>query len=131
MEGNSGEISEQLTHAIIFVSSNCGIFTPKNLNLSTYLASDSLLFADVLAIAQPPCTHPSAQQQPALRPIVDLVGNALEKSDREAVRMIILDDITSLEWIGFSTLDLIRFSRALCALCRKVLIYNRCNLISS
>lgn len=94
----------------------------KNLNLSSYLASDSLLFVDILAIVQPPA-YTSAQQQPALRAIADLVGNALDNSDLGAVRMVMLDDITSLEWIGFSSLDLMRFSRALCALCRKVLIH--------
>jgi hypothetical protein len=34
--------------------------------------------------------------------------------------LVILDDITILEWIGFPLIDVIRFSRALRALCQKV-----------
>jgi hypothetical protein len=34
--------------------------------------------------------------------------------------LVILDDIASLEWLGFSLLDLSRFSRALKNLCAKV-----------
>lgn len=37
----------------------------------------------------------------------------------EEQTLVILDDIASLEWIGFSTLDLFRFARALKALCLK------------
>jgi hypothetical protein len=40
--------------------------------------------------------------------------------------LVILDDITILEWIGFPLIDIIRFSRALRALCLK---YNATLLI--
>lgn len=33
---------------------------------------------------------------------------------------VILDDLASLEWMGIPAADIIRFARALCALCRKV-----------
>lgn len=35
--------------------------------------------------------------------------------------MVIMDDIASLSWTGFSSLDLIRFSRAIRSLCLKVI----------
>lgn len=38
-------------------------------------------------------------------------------------RLIILDDISTLEWIGFPLLDVSRFIRALVAACRRVSIY--------
>lgn len=73
------------------------------------------------AVVQPPSPDAS-EQHAALRPILDIVGNALQipGGGFDAGAMVILDDITSLEWIGFSSLDLLRFSRALCALCRRV-----------
>jgi hypothetical protein len=35
-------------------------------------------------------------------------------------KLVIVDDISTLEWIGFSLLDVSRFVRALVAVCRRV-----------
>ena len=56
---------------------------------------------------------------PNLRPIYDRVQACMKKSDDDSM-LVILDDITILEWIGFPLVDIIRFSRALRALCQKV-----------
>ena len=55
-----------------------------------------------------------------MRSVYDAICNALERLGDDGDTMVILDDITSLEWIGFPQLDLIRFSRALRSLCFKV-----------
>jgi hypothetical protein len=57
----------------------------------------------------------------SLRTIYDLLSVKLSDSQVEGqTPLVILDDITSLEWLGFSLLDLSRFARALRSLCAKV-----------
>lgn len=89
--------------------------------LANYLASDSLVFVDVSTIIAPSSPARLDLEKPTMRPIYDSVRNALNRLPGGTRSMVILDDITSLEWIGFSSLDLGRFSRALCSLCSKVL----------
>ena len=55
---------------------------------------------------------------PSLRPLIDFVTPILESQQDSC--LVILDDITSLNWIGFSLLDVTRFSRALIVKCRQV-----------
>jgi hypothetical protein len=45
--------------------------------------------------------------------------SALEESDGADV-LVIVDDLATLDWLGFSVLDITRFCRALAAACRKV-----------
>lgn len=56
-----------------------------------------------------------------LKSVFDKVRASLDQksSQKDLQRLIILDDIATLEWIGISVLELVRFARALCALCRK------------
>lgn len=57
----------------------------------------------------------------SLRTIYDLLSVMLSDSQVDGqTPLVILDDIASLEWLGFSLLDLSRFSRALKNLCAKV-----------
>ena len=78
------------------------------------LDSGSVEFVDVLALVQPSLDHgPNL-----LRPIYDRVQACMKKTDDSI--LVILDDITILEWIGFPLIDIIHFSRALRALCQKV-----------
>ncbi|KAF8882007.1 hypothetical protein BD779DRAFT_1675187 [Infundibulicybe gibba] len=65
-----------------------------NLNLSNHLLSKSLTLVDILAAD--PRTEINASQ-----------------------RLVLLDDTASLEWIGFTALDIQNFCRALSALCKK------------
>ena len=57
---------------------------------------------------------------PTLRPLFDLLQSALHKTDHGDAKLVILDDIATLEWIGFSLLDVSRFARALRGACLKV-----------
>jgi len=91
------------------------------MNLAHYLTSDSLIFVDVPATIGPPPTTGVDSQRPALRAVYDFVRDALGRLQDDGDIMVLLDDITSLEWIGFPLVDLVRFSRALRSLCFKVL----------
>ncbi|KAG2135463.1 hypothetical protein DEU56DRAFT_913302 [Suillus clintonianus] len=57
----------------------------------------------------------------SLKSIYDLLSVKLSDSRINGqIPLVILDDITSLEWLGVSLLDLSRFSRALRTLCVKM-----------
>ncbi|KAG6830281.1 hypothetical protein H0H92_001547 [Tricholoma furcatifolium] len=81
-----------------------------SVNLSSYTNSGALAFIDVMSHVR----SSLESGQPSLRILFDLVTQTdLESS------LIILDDITALQWIGFSVLDIERFTRSLCAASRK------------
>jgi hypothetical protein len=106
----------------------------QNLNLDHHLTAQppTLEFINVLShvsvplSATTPGQHPSQHQAktatPSLKPILDLLSESLGKHP-SAEHSVILDDITTLEWIGFELLDVMRFARALRALCVKVCFY--------
>lgn len=55
--------------------------------------------------------------------LFEQIGSLFEKNEnlsRDSGALVILDDVSSLEWMGYSTSDLCRFCRALRALCSKV-----------
>ncbi|KZT65043.1 hypothetical protein DAEQUDRAFT_814575 [Daedalea quercina L-15889] len=83
-----------------------------NSNLDQHIASQRLSLIDALSQLQPEST--------TLRPLYDVLhANLTAAAADEGHALVILDDVSSLEWIGFSTADLSRFLRALSALCRK------------
>ena len=98
----------------------------QNLNISHQITNGSLEFIDVLKHVQPDFRAPAAREtadlhtSPTLRPLFDLVQGALQKTDHGDAKLVILDDIATLEWIGFSLLDVSRFARALRGACLKV-----------
>jgi len=96
--------------------------TSQNLNLSQHIDSGSVIFIEALSLSQPPDPSDSSYQ-PSLRPLFDSILSALSSrgpSPQVSERLVILDDISTLEWIGFSFLDVCRFVRALVATCRHV-----------
>ncbi|KAF8632405.1 hypothetical protein AX17_004846 [Amanita inopinata Kibby_2008] len=95
------------------------IASRSNVNLERHLSSGSLEFIDVLSHVSPPT--PNTASTTVLRPIFDLVVKALDANEGEvtAPPLVILDDISTLEWIGFPETDIIRFFRALRAACIK------------
>ena len=74
----------------------------------------------MLAFVQPQSSSDDGPNN--LRPIYDRVQACMTKSsiNVDDSMLVILDDITILEWIGFPLVDIIHFSRALRALCQKV-----------
>jgi hypothetical protein len=86
------------------------------LHLDQKSLSGALIFVDVLERVRPPDTESSAA---VLRPILDAVVSALGSNDGFD-NLVIVDDLATLDWLGFSVLDITRFCRALAAACRKV-----------
>lgn len=74
----------------------------------------NFMFIDIAKCIE--AEEPSASNCSRLRPIVDLLSSFASKGQN----LVILDDIASLEWLGFSSLELFRFARALNTLCSKV-----------
>ena len=90
--------------------------------------SGSLVFVEASSsLSQPPDSdsgNPSYEL--SLRSLFDSILDVLSSTSRRAStevlseRLVILDDVSTLEWIGFSFLDVCRFVRALVAACRRV-----------
>lgn len=91
------------------------------MNLAQHISAGSLEFIEILDHVHP--ASDSVAGVVAMRPIMDLVTSALAKCDSSASPLVILDDITSLEWLGFTFLDLSRFLRALGVGCARVGIF--------
>lgn len=84
------------------------------MNLDQHIASQSLSFIDVLSQLRSITTS-------TLRPLYDVVRTHLQTAVvDEGHTLVILDDVSPLEWIGYSTTELSHFLRALSALCRRV-----------
>ncbi|KAF9006161.1 hypothetical protein BDQ17DRAFT_1399090 [Cyathus striatus] len=81
------------------------IAAKSNVNLTQYITSGAVEFFDILEHAP----FPEGSQNSDLRPLFNIVKNK--------PAFVILDDISTLEWIGFSFLDITRFIRALRAAC--------------
>ena len=95
----------------------------QNVNLQHHIAAGALEFVDVLALAQPSFIAPEDSSQNgsgSLRDVIYRVQQFLDHSAKDEPALIILDDITMLEWIGFPLLDVVRFFRALRSACLKV-----------
>ncbi|EDR04787.1 uncharacterized protein LACBIDRAFT_295001 [Laccaria bicolor S238N-H82] len=78
---------------------------------TTNITNGSLEFIDVMKHVQPDFRAPAPREtadlhtSPTLRPLFDLLQTALQKADHGDAKLVILDDIATLEWIGFSLLD--------------------------
>ncbi|THV08252.1 hypothetical protein K435DRAFT_847140 [Dendrothele bispora CBS 962.96] len=90
------------------------IAAKSNVNLNQLKDSGSLHLIDVV-----PSLGPS-EGSDAFRALFDKITSIFDATESpSAPTLVILDDITALEWIGHSTLALSRFCRALRALCLK------------
>jgi hypothetical protein len=84
-----------------------------NLNLAHHVEAGSLEFVDVLAEIQP-----APDRRQSLRLLIERVQGCLDRA-AGGPALIIVDDISTLDWIGFPLLELNRFLRALRAACLK------------
>jgi len=92
--------------------------------------SGSLVFVEASSsLSQPPnpdSDSGNSSYELSLRPLFDSILDVLSSTSRGvstevlSERLVILDDVSTLEWIGFSFLDVCRFVRALVAACRRV-----------
>lgn len=91
----------------------------QNVNLTQHISSGSLVFLDGKNLPAPSASHNTGKTE--LRPLFDLVRFELDKWAESGCRtLVMIDDVSVLEWIGFSVVDISRFIRALYAACRKV-----------
>lgn len=88
-----------------------------NLNLAQCIDSRSLVFVDVASELGPSLSADSSANS-SLRTLFDTLRSLLDEG-ADVRPLVILDDIATLEWIGVPLLELVRLSRAICALCRK------------
>ncbi|KAF5359008.1 hypothetical protein D9758_004871 [Tetrapyrgos nigripes] len=90
------------------------ISAKSNLNLSQLSTAGSLHFVELISSLQS-----SAEDSP-FRSLCDKVRGLLDSmEDSSEPTLVILDDIATLEWIGYPILEVTRFCRALRALCAK------------
>ncbi|KAJ7929588.1 hypothetical protein B0H13DRAFT_1859585 [Mycena leptocephala] len=92
------------------------IAAKSNLHLDQKMSSGAFIFVDVLERVRPSDIDSPA---PTLRPILNAVLSALDPNEGPNT-LVIMDDLATLDWLGFSVLDITRFCRALAAACRKV-----------
>lgn len=92
----------------------------QNVNLQNHLESGSLVFIDLLAAFE--TDHDGfLYGENSLRAVFDRVKEYLpSEAENSSSNLLILDDISSLEWMGVSSSEVQRFARALRALCLKV-----------
>ncbi|KAI0674891.1 hypothetical protein C8Q78DRAFT_965147 [Trametes maxima] len=89
-----------------------------NLNLAQYLDTGALTFLDAMSFVSPLIDERGEVPLKALfEKIQATLGEARDDTDNKV--SVVLDDIAALEWIGVTIMDIVRFSRALSALCRK------------
>ncbi|KAJ7072835.1 hypothetical protein C8F01DRAFT_262424 [Mycena amicta] len=91
------------------------IAAKSNLQLDPLVEAGSFTFIDILERVKPPDNI--TDSEPRLLPILELVASTISESENDT--LVIVDDLATLDWLGFSVLDITRFCRALYAACRK------------
>jgi hypothetical protein len=90
------------------------------MELDRLMKSGALVFVNLLREVNLPSAK-DLKDSDYLRPIFDIASAAvLKEGESQSKVIVILEDITSLLWIGFSQLDISRFCRAIRALCLQV-----------
>ncbi|KDQ23538.1 hypothetical protein PLEOSDRAFT_1079575 [Pleurotus ostreatus PC15] len=90
------------------------IAAKSNLNIAEKVASGSITFIDVLPLIRPSRGEDSSR----LHDLFDAVSSNLSRFNSEDSD-VILDGISSLQWMGIPSKDVVRFHRAVRGLCRK------------
>ncbi|KAJ3709637.1 hypothetical protein DFJ43DRAFT_1135252 [Lentinula guzmanii] len=92
------------------------ILAKSNVNLSQQIATKTFHFIDItpMALVQTDTDTDKVHGNP-FHALYEQISSILEEGNREQSpgALVVLDDISSLEWIGFSTSDLLRLCRAL------------------
>ncbi|KAJ3986526.1 hypothetical protein F5890DRAFT_1407134 [Lentinula detonsa] len=98
------------------------ILAKSNVNLSQQIAAKTFHFIDItsMALVQTDTDTDKLHGNP-FHALYEQISSLLVEGNRDLNpgALVILDDISSLEWIGFSTSDLLRLCRALRVLCLK------------
>ncbi|KAI0779593.1 hypothetical protein C8Q74DRAFT_1199522 [Fomes fomentarius] len=89
-----------------------------NINLASHLELGRVVLVDVMSHVP---IGPDVQGHPTLRDLYSNIRAVLDTFSEGPAKkaLIIVDDLSSIEWIGVSTDEIARFARALRGLCRK------------
>jgi hypothetical protein len=100
------------------------VLCEQNLTLAAYLSSKALVFIDGTAVVSARAREDT--KEPPLRLLYDRIAASLRSplDNAKSPHLVVLDDISSFEWIGISVVDLSRFARAVRALCIQVRALN-------
>lgn len=121
MESTCCKSCEHLHSSAIFLM----LITLQSLNIPNLIAKQSLIFVDV----ETETAESYTASQPSLRRVFDrLISLLHDEAHLFAHTLLIVDDLSTLEWVGFSTQDVSHFVRALSAACHKV---RPCSRVSS
>ncbi|KAI1794241.1 hypothetical protein LXA43DRAFT_998436 [Ganoderma leucocontextum] len=110
------------TAVLISVSEDIGkwkaVAGRSNLNLANHLDSRNLFIIEAMPLVSPALE--SSESVP-LRRLYDQIHQTLSSpsSETEQKVLVILDDLSSLEWMGISVECISRFVRAVCSLCQQ------------
>ncbi|KAK2464033.1 hypothetical protein APHAL10511_003977 [Amanita phalloides] len=85
------------------------------LDLDRCIEDGSVEFITVLSHLAPHLTTTFAP----FRPLFDILSRSLQQGGGDGGGLVILDDLSALEWIGYEATDVLRFVRALRAACIK------------
>ncbi|KAJ4490625.1 hypothetical protein J3R30DRAFT_3694315 [Lentinula aciculospora] len=96
------------------------ILAKSNVNLSQQIAAKMVHFVDVTSLAPVHNDSDEVHANP-FRVLYEQISTIIENKnhDLKPGALVMVDDISSLEWIGYSTSDLFKLCRALRALCLK------------
>ena len=97
------------------------------MNLDTLVESQRLVLIDAMS-----SLAPNAEWNPTsgLKSLYNQIRSTLQSQVGDGrKRLVILDDLAACEWMGISSQEIVRFSRALCALCRHVSAWPRLSIV--
>ncbi|TEB29214.1 hypothetical protein FA13DRAFT_1734880 [Coprinellus micaceus] len=119
--GRGAQVGEESSSPkVVILSANADIAKWKavsskhGVNLPLHISSGVVKFVDIAS----QCSL-SEVSEPRLSATFDVVSGLLPSKAPTSGNVVILDDVSTLEWIGFSPLDIIRFVRALRIACHK------------
>ncbi|EKM54755.1 uncharacterized protein PHACADRAFT_197183 [Phanerochaete carnosa HHB-10118-sp] len=103
---------------ILFVSGSIqrwkAVLAKSNVNLAQLIGSRAVTFLNLSSTHLVPRDDGAT---PSLTPVFDELRDALGEAKDT---LVLVDDLSSLEWMGISSLEVSRFVRAVCSLCRKL-----------
>ncbi|KAF8874564.1 hypothetical protein CPB84DRAFT_1690054 [Gymnopilus junonius] len=99
-----------------------GVAGKSNVNLQSHIEGGSVEVIDVFEEAQPGNANGGGNGDgERLKGVIERLRVFLARGEPTSpgMKLVILDDISMLEWVGFDTTDVVRFVRALRSVCTK------------
>lgn len=97
-------------------------FNKQNVNLAQHISTGLVKLIDLSDCESQPVGQRLSFVYGQVSKILE--APCFQDGSRNDHRLVILDDLSTLEWIGFARLDILRFVRALRIACQKVCVYS-------